>query len=66
MNERPFPDDERLSSEHVAALRDWLRENGAPDTVLGGRYTVADLIRDLDNILDGMWSDGIDAMGEDA
>lgn len=63
---RPFKKDEHLSSGHLESLRDWLAENVAPDMLLAGQYQVTDLVEDLNTILTGMWSDGIDAMGEDA
>lgn len=63
---RPFPDSRFLSGGSVEELRDWLKENADPTILLGGEYQVGDLLKDLGEILGGMWSDGIDAMGEDA
>lgn len=62
----PFDSSACLSSGHIEALRDWLIANTAPDTRIAGDYTMRGLINDLGRILEGMWNDGIDAMGEDA
>ncbi|WP_024516875.1 hypothetical protein [Bradyrhizobium sp. Tv2a-2] len=62
---RPFDKNERLSGSDLQTLRDWLHE--LPGNVsLTAEYSVSDLVQDLDSILDGMWSDGIDDMGDDA
>lgn len=53
-------------SYNVETLADWLRANAEGTTVIGGDYTVADLIKDLSDIDEGIWSDGISALGEDA
>lgn len=63
---RPFPVGTSMSSSHLEPIRDWLEKNVDPTTVLGGEYHVQDLLDDLDEILVGMWSDGIDARGDDA
>lgn len=63
---RPFEPNARLNGSNLETLRDWLEKECQPSVTLTIGYTVADLICDLDNILDGAWSDGIDAMGEDA
>lgn len=63
---QPFKPDERLSGSSLKTLRDWLEKECQPSVTLTLGYTVADLIANLDNMLDGMWSDGISAMGEDA
>lgn len=62
----PFEDRHNPSAGDVENLRDWLAAHAAADTVIAGDYTVAQLIEDLDEINAGMWSDGIDAMGDDA
>ena len=62
----PFEKDAMLSGSHVSALSEWLQANADPKTVIAPGYTVLDLVNDLDAIDNGMWSDGIDAMGEDA
>jgi hypothetical protein len=66
VTDRPFKADQYLSAADLATLSDWLEASGNKDAVIGGTYTVADLIKDLDSIMDGVWSDSIDAMGEDA
>lgn len=66
-SETPFEEDRLLlSSGAIEPLRNWLAENANPGLIIAGEYTVAMLIDDLDEILRGMWSDSIDAMGEDA
>lgn len=55
-----------LSGSSLPNLVEWLEENGLPDAKIGGDYTAAALIADLNKICAGIWSDGIDAMGEDA
>ncbi len=62
----PFEKNSHLSSRSVEALSEWLEEHADKATVIAEGYTVGDLIADLDNMADGIWSDGIDAMGEDA
>jgi hypothetical protein len=63
---RPFPPDSILRGADLETLHDWLCKHGARKTVIGGEYCVGDLIADLNEIQDGMWNDGISAMGEDA
>jgi hypothetical protein len=63
---RPFKKGEPLSGGSLETLCTWLEENCDKTTKLTSDYTVADLIADIDDMLDGMWSDGVDAMGEDA
>ncbi len=47
-------------------LYEWLLVNGKMEVAICDKYTVKDLVEEMDNILNNMWSDGIDAMGEDA
>lgn len=63
---RPFEKGTYLSGHNLESLRDWLEETCDQATKLTSEYTVADLVADLNQMLDGMWNDGIDAMGEDA
>jgi hypothetical protein len=56
----------RLSSGSLEMLHDWLEKECPQGLQLTADYTVSDLVSDLGNILGGMWSDGIDAMGDDA
>jgi len=63
---RPFKKNEYLSGYSVETLVEWLRENVDPEMQLSPDYKMSDLTDDLGNIVGGMWSDGIDAMGEDA
>lgn len=60
MSNRPFKD-----GRSVRALHEWLSDQNQ-STKLSDDYTVRDLVTDLDELLDDMWSGGIDAMGEDA
>ena len=64
----PEPTDRQIPFTSVEALRDWLSENVPTEVVISiaKGYTVGDLLADLDAIDDRLWSDGIDAMGEDA
>ncbi len=62
---RPFEKNSYLSGRSLETLRDWL-ETCDQRIVLSHDYKLSDLVADLDQMLDGMWSDGIDAMGEDA
>ena len=66
MANRPFEKDERLSGSSLETLRNWLAENVPAAHLITPEYSVDDLVADLNNMLDGMWNDGIDAMGEDA
>lgn len=63
---RPFEPNSCLHGSDLSTLLDWLAEHVPADLILAGTYRVGDLVKDIDDILDGMWSDGIDAMGEDA
>ena len=63
---RPFEKDDCLSGGSLNTLRDWLLEHANPELLIAPDYKMKDMIEDLNNMLDGMWSDGIDAMGEDA
>lgn len=63
---KPFDDISRPSTGGVQKLADWLREHSKAEIGLADGYTVGDLISDLDDMADNIWSDGIDAMGEDA
>lgn len=60
---RPFK--HKHSRRSVDELHDWLC-NQDQTTKLSDDYTVGDLVEDLDELLSQMWSDGIDARGEDA
>jgi hypothetical protein len=62
----PFPERSRLSGSDLETLKDWLVANANPETEIAPGYTVGAMISDMEAMLDGMWSDGIDAMGEDA
>lgn len=63
---RPFKETEHLSSGAVEALADWLRDSVDQKIKLTEEYNVGDLVNDLDAMANGIWNDGIDAMGEDA
>lgn len=63
---KPFADNACLRGGSLDVLRAFLEEKVSADCALCEGYKVSDLVADLDAILDGMWSDGIDAMGEDA
>ncbi len=63
---RPFEVGEMLSGSNVKSLASWLNKNCNHSLQLTDEYSVGDLISDLEEIVDGMWHDGIDAMGEDA
>lgn len=60
---RPWPKGEEPRLE---MLMDWLDEFADHDRVIAGEYTVGELIDDLLSQINNDWSDGIDAMGEDA
>lgn len=64
--DKPFDDDESLSASAVGSLADWLDEAADPDMLIARKFKVGDLIDVLRSIECGIWSDGIDAMGEDA
>lgn len=49
----------------VESLHEWLSDQDQ-STKISADYTIADLVSDLNDLLDQIWSDGIDAMGEDA
>ncbi len=57
---------ERPTFETVSSLKEWLEKECQPSKTITLGYKVEDLIADLDRIMDREWSDGIDAMGEDA
>ena len=64
---RPFEKGSvRFGGSDLNTLFEWLCENVDPTLRLGPDYTVDDLTDDLNDILDAIWSDSIDAMGEDA
>lgn len=63
---RPFEKNDYLSGQSLKLLHDWLSKHANPELLIAPDYRMADMLEDLDSILDGMWSDGIDAMGEDA
>lgn len=62
---RPFEANEYLSGHSVAKLVNWLEANADKVIHLSPDYTVRDMICDLHGIVGGIWSDGIDSMGED-
>lgn len=64
---KPFKQGQYLSSSSIDELSGWLEKYVIDRSVkIAEDYTIGDLINDLDCIADGVWSDGIDAMGEDA
>lgn len=65
---RPFKEEDRvlLSSYSLDTLVEWLKINVKGDLRLTEDYKVSDLIDNIEDIQGGMWSDSIDAMGEDA
>ena len=66
ITKRPFKANPVLDGPSLGTLMEWLEEHADPNLVLAGEYRMSDMLADFDNILDGMWSDGIDSMGEDA
>ena len=62
---RPFPVGGHVNSGSLEPLRDWLAQQDAT-RIVAMEYTIGDLVSDLDEILGSMWSDGIDARGDDA
>lgn len=65
---KPFDEKERihLSGGSLDRLVEFLKTECPQDLALCDGYMVAQLVDDIEDIQGGMWSDGIDAMGEDA
>ena len=66
VTDMPFDETDRLDASAVETLADWLDEAADPDTVIARKFSVRDLVVVLRSIECTMWSDGIDARGEDA
>lgn len=64
--DKPFKENEYLNGDSVKTLYRWLMLNIDKDNIIAKNYKATDLLNDLSKIIDGMWSDSIDAMGDDA